>query len=116
MIIGTGVDIIEVARVKKSAEAHARFLEKIFTAEEIRYSESMRNKYLHFAARFAAKEAFFKALGRRIPWTAVGVVNLPSGKPELIVTASEGLGFDRASVSLSHINDYGLATVVLEKD
>jgi len=116
MIIGTGVDIIEVARVKKAAEAHSRFLEKIFTAEEIRYSETMHNKYLHLAARFAAKEAFFKALGHRISWTAVGVVNLPSGKPELAVTVPESLGFDRVSVSLSHINDYGLAMVVLEKD
>jgi holo-[acyl-carrier protein] synthase len=116
MITGIGIDIIEVARVKKAAEAHARFLEKLFTPEEIRYSESMHNKYLHLAARFAAKEAFFKALGRRIPWKAVGVVNLPSGKPELVFTAKQGLGFDRASVSLSHINDYSLAMVILEKD
>ena len=116
MVIGIGIDIIEVARVKKAAEAHARFLERIFTPEEIRYSESMHNKYLHLAARFAAKEAFIKALGRRVPWTAVGVVNLPSGKPELIVNLKDDLGFNRAMVSLSHINEYGLAMVVLEKD
>lgn len=116
MVTGIGIDIIEVARVKKATEAHARFLEKLFTAEEIRYCESMHNKYLHLAARFAAKEAFFKALGRRVSWTAVGVVNLPSGKPALVVTLKEDLGFDRATVSLSHINDYGLAMVVLEKD
>ncbi|MCJ7611121.1 MAG: holo-ACP synthase [Candidatus Aminicenantes bacterium] len=116
MITGIGIDVIEVARVKKAAEAHPRFLEKIFTAEEIRYSQAMHNKYLHLAARFAAKEAFFKALGRRISWTAVSVVNCPSGKPELVIAAPEGLGFDRASVSLSHITNYGLAMVVLEKD
>ena len=116
MVTGIGIDIIEVARLKKAAEAHARFLEKIFTAEEIRYCESMHNRYLHLAARFAAKESFFKALGRRISWTAVGVVNLPSGQPELVVTSQENLGFDRAKVSLSHIADYGLAMVVLEKD
>jgi holo-[acyl-carrier protein] synthase len=115
MVTGIGIDIIEVARLKKAAEAHARFLEKIFTAEEVRYSESMHNKYLHLAARFAAKEAFFKAIGRRISWTAVGVVNMPSGQPELVVTSKEDLGFDRARVSLSHINEYGLAMVVLEK-
>lgn len=117
MITGIGIDIIEVGRVKKSAEAHERFLERIFTAEEIRYSESMHNKYLHLAARFAAKEAFFKAIGRRVSWTAVGVVNLPSGKPELALynIKKEDFGFDRVSVSLSHINDYGLAMVVLER-
>ncbi len=116
MVIGIGIDIIEVARVKKAIEAHARFVDKVFTAEEIRYSESMHNKYLHLAARFAAKEAFIKALGRRVSWTAVGVVNLPSGKPELVVNLPGDPGFTRATVSLSHINDYGLAMVVLEKD
>jgi holo-[acyl-carrier protein] synthase len=115
MVVGIGIDIIEVSRLEKAVEAHARFVEKIFTPEEIRYSQGMHNKCLHLAARFAAKEAFFKALGRRISWTAVGVVNRPSGQPELEVSA-EGLGFDRAMVSLSHIKDYGLAVVVLEKD
>jgi holo-[acyl-carrier protein] synthase len=61
MVKGIGIDIIEVERVKKLAEKNPRFLERIFTDREISYCVEKRNKYQHLAARFAAKEAFFKA-------------------------------------------------------
>ena len=83
MVIGVGIDIIEVERVRKLAEKHPRFLERIFTSREIKYCMQKRNKYQHLAARFAAKEAFFKAIGRRINWRDVELFNLPSGKPQL---------------------------------
>jgi len=115
MIVGTGIDIIEVNRIRRLAEKNSRFIQRIFTPEELSYCIKKRNKYQHLAARFAAKEAFFKALGRRIGWKEVGIVNLSSGKPTLIITAKEPLPFQEAHVSVSHINDYAAAVVVLEE-
>ncbi len=115
MIIGIGADIIEVQRIQNLAEKSPRFLQRVFTHEEIEYSHSKKNRYQHLAARFAAKEAFFKALGRKIHWTEAGVVNLPSGKPALVVKTPEPLPFDTAHVSLSHLKDYAFAFVILEK-
>jgi holo-[acyl-carrier protein] synthase len=114
MVIGTGIDIIEVARVKTIAEKNPRFLEKIFTAGEIDYCLNKRNQYQHLAARFAAKEAFFKAIGRRINWTDVELTNLPSGKPELEIKNKERFRIERAHVSVSHLKDYAVAAVILE--
>ncbi len=115
MIIGIGVDIIEVERIRKLAEKSPRFLTRVFTSEEIKYSNGKKNKFQHLAARFAAKEAFFKALGKKINWTDVGVINLPSGKPELALKREGSFSFDRSYVSLSHLQDYAIAYVVLEK-
>lgn len=115
MIIGIGADLIEVKRIQNLAEKSPRFLERVFTSNEIQYSHSKKNRFQHLAARFAAKEAFFKALGRKISWTEVGVVNLPSGKPTLVFKAEKSLPFDKAHVSLSHLKDYAFAFVILEK-
>jgi holo-[acyl-carrier protein] synthase len=115
MIVGIGVDIIEVARIQNLAEKSPRFLKRVFTDTEIKYSEGKKNKFQHLAARFAAKEAFFKALGEKINWTDVGIVNLRSGKPELELIGSRLFSFDRTYVSLSHLQDYAIAYVVLEK-
>lgn len=115
MIVGIGVDIIEVERIQDLAEKSPRFLKRVFTDEEIQYSEGKKNKYQHLAARFAAKEAYFKALGKKINWLDVGIVNLPSGKPELKLNKKGPFPFDRTYVSLSHIKDYAVAYVVLEK-
>ena len=114
MILGTGIDIIEVGRVKRIAEKNPRFLEKIFTASEIDYCLKKRNKYQHLAARFAAKEAFFKAIGRRINWTDVELYNLSSGKPELKIKNKERFRIENAHVSISHLKDYAVAAVILE--
>ena len=62
MIVGIGVDIIEVERIQKLAEKSPRFLKRVFTDEEIKYCNEKKNKYQHLAARFATKEAFFKTL------------------------------------------------------
>jgi holo-[acyl-carrier protein] synthase len=115
MIIGIGIDIIEVQRVQSLAEKSPRFLRRVFTSKEIRYCETKKNRFQHLAARFAAKEAFFKAMGRKIHWTDVGVTNLPSGKPILEVKTKKSLPFDAAHVSLSHLKDYAIALVFLEK-
>ncbi len=109
-----GVDIIEVERIKKIAEKNPRFLKRVFTSQELQYCMGKKNKYQNLAARFAAKEAFFKALGKRISWTEVGVINLPSGKPCLEFTSQKKFSFQRAEVSLSHLKDYAIAVVVIE--
>jgi holo-[acyl-carrier protein] synthase len=114
MVLGTGIDIIEVERVKTIAERNPRFLEKIFSSNEIDYCLKKRNTYQHLAARFAAKEAFFKALGKRISWTAVELYNLPSGKPELKIKNKQRFRVEKAHVSISHLKDYAVAAVILE--
>ena len=114
MILGTGVDIIDVERVKKIVEKNPRFLEKIFTSGEIDYCLKKKNKYQHLAARFAAKEAFFKAIGKRINWTDVELYNLSSGKPELKIKNKESFHVEKAHVSISHLKEYAVAAVILE--
>src|SRR5205809_1492537 len=85
MIVGTGVDITETARIEQALERHGdRFSRRIFTPLEIEYCERFKNKAERYAARFAAKEAAFKALGtgwrNGVRWLDVEVRNLPSGK------------------------------------
>lgn len=114
MVKGIGIDIIEVERIKKIAEKNPSFLQRIFTPQEISYCLKKRNKYQHLAARFAAKEAFFKALGRRISWKDVELFNFPSGKPQLEIKSKERFSFIEAHVSISHLSEYAVATVILE--
>src|SRR3990172_9250612 len=88
MIVGIGADIAEVQRVREAIERHGeRFLQRVFTAQEIGYCRRYRNVYERFAARFAAKEAAMKALGtgwrRGITWRDIEVTNAASGQPEL---------------------------------
>lgn len=116
MIIGIGVDFIEVERIKKLAEKKSRFVKRVFTEREIDYCEKKANKHQHFAARFAAKEAFFKALGRRIKWTDVGIVNLSSGQPQMDIKAKDKFPFAKAHVSIAHLAEYAMAIVILESD
>jgi len=110
---GIGVDIIEVQRIESLIRKNPRFLTRVFTETEISYCTSKANQYQHFAARFAAKEAFYKALGRKINWTDVGIKNLPSGKPVLDIRTGIGMPFKRAEVSISHLKEYAVAAVVL---
>lgn len=114
MIKGIGIDIIEVERVEKLGLKSPRFLERIFTASEIAYCSKKANRFQHFAARFAAKEAFFKALGKRIPWKDVELINLTSGKPTLKIKGKQRQAFKRIHVSVSHLAGHALAVVILE--
>jgi holo-[acyl-carrier protein] synthase len=114
MVIGIGIDIIDVERVRKLAEKNPRFLERIFTPKEIDYCLKKKNKYQHLAARFAVKEAFFKAIGKRISWQDVELFNLPSGKPQLDIKFKERFFIEKALVSISHLKEYAVAAVILE--
>ena len=88
MIVGTGVDLAEVPRIKASIERYGeKFIRRIYTTAEIAYVERKANKFERYAARFAAKEAGMKAIGtgwkRGVTWRDFEVANLPSGKPAL---------------------------------
>jgi holo-[acyl-carrier protein] synthase len=116
MIIGIGIDVIEVARVRRAIERTPRFVDRVFTAAEVAYSEGKASRFQHLAGRFAVKEAFFKAIGRRAGWTDIETVNDNSGRPRLAVLSGEDFGFTRSHVSLSHVAETAAAVVVLEKD
>ena len=126
MIVGIGVDMTEVSRVREAIERHGeRFLKRIFTPAEIAYCQRHKDCYERFAARFAAKEAAMKALGtgwrRGVSWQDFEVSNLPTGKPCLNLSGKaleiyRGLGSSGLSVSLTHTGAYALAQVVIEGD
>ena|ERR1035437_9892258 len=122
MIIGIGTDLAEVTRISKSIEKKG-FKEKVFSKLEINYCEKKANSAESFAARFAAKEAFFKALGTGLrggmAFNEVEVVNDEKGKPSIHIlgTTAETIkkrGIKTIHVSLSHTKETAIATVVLE--
>ncbi len=124
MIVGTGIDIIEVPRVAHSIERFGRrFTERVFTKAEIRYCESKVNKAERYAARFAAKEAALKAIGtgwrRGVAWQDVEIGHEPGGRPTISFSGHAAefaarLGMKRASLSVSHTREYAVAQVILE--
>jgi len=126
MIVGTGVDIAETSRIEQVFERHGdRFSKRVYTPEEIAYCERFKNKAERYAARFAAKEAAFKALGtgwrNGVRWLDIEVTHLASGKPELLMTGralevARELSVTRASVTISHSDRYVVAHVILESD
>lgn len=126
MTVGTGIDIAETQRIEQALERHGdRFSRKIFTPSEIAYCERFKNKAERYAARFAAKEAAFKALGtgwaNGIRWLDVEISHQASGKPELLLSGrarelANQLGVTRAVVSISHANRYVVAQVILESN
>ena len=126
MIVGTGVDIAETSRLEKGLERHGeRFTKRLFTPAEIAYCERFKSRGERYAARFAAKEAAFKALGTGwgagVRWLDVEVTHQPSGKPELVLTGraqevARGLGVTRMAVSISHSDRYVVAQVIFEGD
>lgn len=126
MIVGTGVDIVETPRIEEALGRHGqRFARRLYTAAEIAYCEKFKNKAERYAARFAAKEAAFKALGTGwrdgVHWLDVEVTHLPSGKPELRLTGralelAKQMRVERTSVSISHSDRYVVAQVIFESD
>lgn len=124
MIVGNGIDLCEVDRIRESIERHGdRFLKRIYTPGEIAYVERKANKYERYAARFAAKEAGMKAIGtgwrRGVRWVDFEVANLPSGRPTLKLHGKAAefaaqLGVKNISLSLTHTAQSGMAFVILE--
>jgi holo-[acyl-carrier protein] synthase len=124
MIVGTGIDIVEVPRVAAALERYGRrFLERIFTAEEMRYCDSKANRVERYAARFAAKEAAMKAIGtgwrHGVRWRDFEVQRAPGSRPTLAFSGKAAefaaqLGMARAALSLSHTSAEAIAQVILE--
>ena len=124
MLIGTGVDLIEVERIAHSIERYGeRFLRRVYTDQEIDYCSRKRVSAESFAARFAAKEAGAKALGtgisRGVTWNEFQVARNPGGRPVLELSGRAALlatelGVRAISLSLTHTSSLAMATVVME--
>ena len=120
MKIYCGTDIIEIERIKKSIEEIGdKFLEKIYTEKEIQYCESKKaQKYQHYAARFAAKEAAFKAISpilkdkSKINWKSFEVENDNEGKPYISLYNIDSSILESIDISISHCKNYAVAYVV----
>ena len=124
MILGTGVDLAEVSRIRHAVERYGqRFIGRIYTPGEIAYVERKANRYERYAGRFAAKEAAMKAIGtgwkRGVRWQDFEVANLPSGRPTLrlhgeAARIAERLGVKSVQLSITHTAELGMAHVILE--
>jgi holo-[acyl-carrier protein] synthase len=124
MLIGTGVDLIEIERIAHSIERFGdRFLHRVYTDTEIAYCRRKRSSSESFAARFAAKEAGAKALGtgisRGVTWTEFEVKREPSGRPLLALSGraealAKELGVRSISLSLTHTREMAMAMVLME--
>ena len=124
MIVGTGIDIAEVPRIREAIERHGqRFLNRIFTEGEIQYCESKANRVERYAARFAAKEAGMKAIGtgwnHGVRWRDIEVARKPGGRPTLLLHGKAAefankLGAINIALSITHTADQAMAQVILE--
>jgi holo-[acyl-carrier protein] synthase len=124
MIVGMGIDIAEVPRIVESIERFGeRFLNRVFTAEEIRYCDSKANRAERYAARFAAKEAAMKALGtgwnHGVRWRDIEVHREPGRRPTIrfhgrAAEFAAKLGAKNIALSISHTPEHAIADVILE--
>ena len=123
MIKGIGIDIAEPGRIAASINKKKGFRELVFSKKEIAYCETKANKFEHYAARFAAKEAFFKAIGtgwgKDTAFNEIEITNNKDGKPEIIflgktATTIAEMTLGKIYVSLSHIKTMASAVVIIE--
>jgi len=124
VIVGMGIDIAEVDRVKAAIERHGEaFLRRLYTQREREYCERFKNKYERYAGRFAAKEAAMKALGtgwsRGVRWVDVEVVRQSGGRPTVTLRGeaakvASSLGVERVVLSITHTSAQAFAQVIFE--
>lgn len=122
MVLGVGIDTVEVARVAEKIQKENGFREFVFAQEEIAYCEPKPHKYQHYAARFAAKEAFFKALGtgwaNDTAFNEVIILGNELGKPELHLKGMTAevlkISVNKIKVSISHVKEMAIAIVIIE--
>ena len=123
MILGAGVDIVEIDRIRKAAgKWKDKFLTRVFTDNELKYASGKKFSYQHLAARFAAKEAVLKAFGdasiNSMEWRNIEIVNNKDGKPFVRLTGEarktlDKMGAGEIIVSLSHTKNYAVANAIL---
>ncbi len=119
MKITCGTDIIEIDRIEQDIkQIGEKFINKIFTPNEVKYCESKgKQKYQHYAARFAAKEATFKAISWKLEnkydlqWKDIEVINDKEGKPQLKIKNVDMIDIQNIDISLSHCRQYAIAYV-----
>lgn len=124
MIVGTGIDLVEIERIEQSATRFGqRFLNRVFTPAEQAYCMRKRNSAESLAARFAAKEAGAKALGTGIShgvsWLEIEVVREPGGRPTIrfhgrAAEIAERMGVAHVALSITHTASLSMASVLLE--
>ena len=123
MIAGVGIDMIEVERVAEKIGKNSGFRELVFSASEIAYCEAKANKYEHYAARFAAKEAFLKAIGtgwkNGTAFNEIEVQHDEEGSPEIHLLGEtaktlSSMGINKIHLSISHLKSIASAVVVVE--
>lgn len=125
MIYGVGIDLVENSRMDKIVKKWGpKFINRIFSEEEILYCEKHAHSAIHYGARFAAKESFLKALGigigKGVKLSDIEVVNDENGKPSLKLCGEAKIIIKKAKISkinlsLTHTKNYSMAVVVLEK-
>ncbi len=123
-IVGIGVDIVDVARIRRMAEEYGeRFFRRVFSESELNYCMRFSEPFPHLAARWAAKEAVAKALGtgfsRGVTWKSIIVAHSPTGEPLVVLTGvakeiAANLGVGKIWLSLSHTLEYAAAVAVIE--
>ena len=126
MIVGTGIDLVEIGRIQNSIDRYgSRFLNRVYTVAEQAYCLRKRKAAESFAARFAAKEAGAKALGTGISfgvnWLEIEVVRAPGGRPTLrfhgrAAQIAAAMGVARSALSITHTANLAMASVVLENE
>jgi len=116
MLIGNGVDITEVRRIRQAIEKWGNeFLSRVFTEGEIENAKTKASFYQHLAGRFAAKEAIFKAAGdKELSWQDIQILNNPEGKPVCQFLNGRGKNID-VHISISHVKTYAVASAVVTK-
>ena len=121
MKISCGTDIVSIERIRKAIERHGdKFLNTVYTENEIKYClEHDASKYQHFAARFAAKEAAFKATSKifeeekSVDWKNIEVLKNKDGRPDIYFKNIESKSIQSIDISLSHSDEFAVATVVV---
>ena len=121
MKIRTGTDIIEISRVKESIEStNKKFCERVYTEKEREYCENKKmQKYQHYAVRFSAKEAIFKAISDElenkfeINWKDIEILNDEKGRPYVNILNNKIQNIEDIDISLSHCKQYAIANVVV---
>jgi holo-[acyl-carrier protein] synthase len=124
MIVGMGIDVAEVKRIQAVIESQKeRFLQRVFTPDEVAYCEQFKSKFERYAGRFAAKEAAMKALGtgwsRGVRWVDVEVVRQRGGRPTISLKGeakkiADALGVKNISLSITHTAEQAIAHVIFE--
>ena len=123
-VLGIGVDLVECARIERSLDRFGeKFLRRVFTEDEVKYSMSMKFPARHLAARFAGKEAVSKAfgtgIGKAMGWRNIDIRKKKSGEPFLVFSGpaqelASKRGVTSALITLSHSDHHAVACVVLE--